>query len=96
MKNLIILSALLATLGHVEAATCGKIGHRSYPEDEQSKIIADKLNVKTCDGERFQSTLAALGLELTYVEASQELQAEIKAETEEKRASEIEAIRQAL
>ena len=95
MKNLIILSALLATLG-VEAATCGKVGHRSYPQDEQSKIIADKLNVKTCDGERFQNALTALGLELTYVEASQELQAKLKAETEEKRASEIETIRQAL
>lgn len=95
MKRLFVLIALLIQV-NAEAATCGKVKHRSYPQDEQAKVIADELNVKTCDGKRFQETVAALGFEVTYVAASEETRAALDAGKEAKRAAEQEKIKQAL
>ena len=95
MKVLIIGLALLAAF-NTYSMECGKVKHRSYPQDEQAKIVADKLNVKTCDGKRFKETVAAVGLEITYVTASDELLASLQAEKEEARVKEQEAAKQAL
>ena len=93
----IVLTAItFASNAFAQTAECESVGHRSYPANEVAKTIAERLNVKTCDGARFTNALQALEIELVKTSASEELRESLANETLEKRQREIEAIREAL
>ena len=92
----LVLTAITFASNAFAQAECESIGHRSYPANDVAKTIAERLNVKTCDGARFTNALQALEIELVKTSASDELRESLANETQEKRQREIEAIREAL
>ena len=93
---LVLTAITFASNAFAQTAECESIGHRSYPANDVAKTIAERLNVKTCDGDRFTNALQALEIELVKTSASDELRESLANETQEKRQREIEAIREAL
>ena len=93
----IVLTAIVFASGvFAQSAKCERVGHRSYPANDVAKTIADRLNVKTCDGARFTNAVKALEIELVKTGASDEIRESLSNKTQEKRQREIEAIREAL
>ena len=85
MKNLFVVIVSVLSINAANAMVCSKVEGSSYPQDQEAKTLATKLDVKTCDGELFKLAASNMKKKIVKVKASKEFKAQIIAEKTKKR-----------